>query len=564
MLVIFAFFSIVSTVLVACFSVAVLNVVIRRESAYLFEERIKGIRDACSRLAPSLLEQVQGCQPPATNSRLFAEYPGAVWPQAQSLVTVAPKGSGVVDRPGWLQGDSFDGIVADRGRLEIRSWRTAERAACSVTLLVRVPLSQMLLQDIATGTGLQIYSTKPRLLNRHVTHEMVALVIEANFVPGSGRPESVVVVARNWQTGLFEDWNVCRLLPRYSRTVQDLSRMGMQTASWVWVLTAAGIIVAFIYLIGLLVSIRLSQRIVGVIDGLSLAALRVGKGDFSVSVAVPEQDQLGILVESFNRMTRDLAKLREQEKHTAVLERDISLAHEVQQYLYPRVACNLPRATVWGVTTPARVVSGDLYDFLPFSDKDVGLLCADVSGKGVSAALMMAHLQALAHGRLLPLHRTTRASPDIFATSLNRDLQGRFGANRYVTMFYGQFDSDSKKLRYVNAGHSPPILISETREPVKLTEGDPPIGLLPDIKYQELTLTLSKGSALLIYTDGVTDALNSNGEDFGEQRLLAWCKSVPKGLNARAMCDLLSRTITEWSDGVEQFDDITVLVLSSE
>src|SRR5205085_12000946 len=125
----------------------------------------------------------------------------------------------------------------------------------------------------------------------------------------------------------------------------------------------------------------------------------------------------------------------------AVLERDIVLGHEVQQYLYPRVAPILSAANVSGITRPARIVRGDLYDFLSFSDHEVGLLCADVSGKGVSAALMMAHLQALAHGRLLPLDGcNARPAPDAFVNALNRDLRGRFGNNRYATMFYGEFD----------------------------------------------------------------------------------------------------------------------------
>lgn len=194
---------------------------------------------------------------------------------------------------------------------------------------------------------------------------------------------------------------------------------------------------------GLLVSIRLSQRIVAVIDGLSHAALRVGKGDFSVRVAVPDQDQLGILASSFNEMTHDLENLREREKQRVVLERDIALAHEAQQYLYPRAAPVLSSANVWwGVTTAARIVSGDLYDFLSFSNSQVGLLCADVSGKGMSATLMMAHLQAVAHGRLLPLDEVnTRPAPDAFVRSLNRDLRGRFGNNQYATMFYGEYDT---------------------------------------------------------------------------------------------------------------------------
>jgi serine phosphatase RsbU (regulator of sigma subunit) len=563
MLIIFAFFSITSMFLVGCFSVAVLNVVIRRESAYFIAERINGIVDNRKRLTPVLLDQVQGCDAPALNSPPFTEYSSAVWPGSESSITVLPKGVASERRPVWLNTGSFAGIVVDRGSLEIRSFSTGEREGCSVTILLRIPIGESFAKELVNAVGLQVSGGKQRLLHRYGAHEEILHEIEANFVPGSSRPVSVVVTARNWQTGLFEDWEVCEVHPSYSRTLQDLSHLGTQTATWVSLLGAIALALVLLYAFGLLLSIRLSQRIVAVIDGLSHAALQVGKGDFSVRLAIPEQDQLGMLASSFNDMTRDLEILRRQEKQNAVLERDMALAHEVQQYLYPRVTPVLSGANVWGVTTPARMVSGDLYDFLSFSKREVGLLCADVSGKGVSAALMMAHLQALAHGRLLPLDgNNTRPAPDAFVNVLNRDLQGRFGNNRYATMFYGEFDSQSKVLRYINAGHCPPILISEAGKATKLTAGDLPVGLFPEIRYQELRVTLSKGCAVVVYTDGVTDALNSQGEEFGEERLMNSCTSLPKGANAEAICTLLSRAVVEWAAGVEQFDDTTILVLS--
>jgi serine phosphatase RsbU (regulator of sigma subunit) len=177
----------------------------------------------------------------------------------------------------------------------------------------------------------------------------------------------------------------------------------------------------------------------------------------------------------------------------------------------------------------------------------------------------MAHLRALAHGRLLPLDRNDmRPAPDAFVTVLNRDLRGRFGNNRYATLFYGEFDSQSKVLRYINAGHCPPILISEAGVATKLTGGDLPVGLFPEIQYQELRVALSKASALVVYTDGVTDALNSQGEEFGEERLMSGCASLPKGASAQTICMLLSKRVVEWATGVEQFDDTTILVLSME
>jgi serine phosphatase RsbU (regulator of sigma subunit) len=559
MLIIFAFFSIISMILVACFAVAVLNVVIRRESAYLIEERIKMIVDGHKKLTDSLGDRVSGCQGPASDSPLFTEYLDAAWPESQSLVSVLPHGA--TNDVSWHDTGSFSGIVADRGSLEIRSFRSVEQEGCSVTVLVRNPVDTSFLAQLSRAAGLEISSSKPVLLGPYRAEEGIRGEIEANFIPGSRRPVPVVVIARNWQTGQLEDWVVCQVRPTYSRTIEDLSHMGLRTASWVSPLGGSALALVIVYACGLRLSLRLSQRIVNLIDGLSHAAHRIGKGDFSVRVAVPEYDQLGMLAESFNAMTQDLENLREQEKVRAVLERDIASAHEAQQYLYPRVAPVLSMASVWGVTTPARIVSGDLYDFLPFSNTEVGLLCADVSGKGMAAALMMANLQAVAHGRLLG-GTNGRPAPDAFVTALNRDIRGRFGDNRYATMFYGEFDSHSGVLRYVSAGHCSPIFISEAGEAKTLPDGDLPVGLFPEAAYQERRVTVSRGCAIVVYTDGVTDALNSHGEPFGEERIRRCLASLPKGANAETICVQLAGRINEWAAGVEQFDDTTILVLS--
>lgn len=281
-----------------------------------------------------------------------------------------------------------------------------------------------------------------------------------------------------------------------------------------------------------------------------------------MSVPVDEQDQLGLLVTTFNTMTTHLRELREQEKQRLILERDITLAQEAQQYLYPRFAPVLSGGEVWGMTAPARIVSGDLYDFFPFCGNAVGLLCADVSGKGVSAALMIAHLQAVAHGRMLGLEQTSaRPPPSAFATILNRDLCGRFGDNRYATMFYGEYDSSTRSLRYINAGQCPPILISACEVTV-LRDGDLPIGLFSETTYRELRLTLSRGCAIVVYSDGLIDAVNSKGEEFGEERLVSCCMEFPKEVSAESICMSLSQRISEWSVSAEPFDDTTILVLA--
>lgn len=564
MLVIFAFFSVISTVLVACASLALLNVVVRRENADLIQERINAIVDSANRLAPFVLDRASSCQTLASKS-LAEEYPAAIWPEGQGSVTVFPNNASSGIKPGWLDADSFAGVVAERGNLEIRSFRFIERDGCSMSVLVRVRLTESFLKRLSTQAGLQISGVEPVLLRRFRSSRRLVDEIEANFAPGAGYPIPVTMSARDWETGESEDWVICQVRPTYVPTMEGLSRMGMRKAAWISPFAGIALGLALIYGAGLVLSIRLSQRIVYAIDGLSNAAKRVGKGDFSVRLPVQGQDQLGILASSFNEMTHDLQTLREQEKRSAVFERDIALAQEVQQNLYPRTPPDLAGASVWATTTPARIVSGDLYDFLSFRDGKVGLLCADVSGKGVSAALMMSHLQAVAHGRLLSADEArTQPPPATFVNGLNQDLRGRFGNNRYATMFYGEFDSRIKALRYINAGHTPPILISESGEARKLVEGDLPVGLLVQATYHELQVNLSKGGAVVVYTDGVTDALNSQGEDFGETRLIECLNSLPNGAGAEVIGSLICKSVAEWTAGMDQFDDITILVLSVE
>ena len=312
MLIIFVFFSVISMILVGCFAVAVLNVVIRRESAYLVEERIKVVVDQRKELIDSVEGSVHACPESQSNLLQPIGHPDGVWPENQ--VTVLPWRESGRSEHAWDDTGVFAGVVADRGHLEIRSFQRVEREGCSVMLTARVALDDPFLKQLSNAAGLQVVDTKPALLGPYRAEEGIRGEIEANFVPGSRRPVPVVVTARNWQTGQLEDWVVCQVRPSYSRTIEDLGHMGLRTASWVAPFGAIALGLVSAYAFGLFLSLRLAQRIVNVIDGLSHAALRVGKGDFSVRVTDPEQDQLGRLAASFNAMTHDLENLREHER----------------------------------------------------------------------------------------------------------------------------------------------------------------------------------------------------------------------------------------------------------
>ena len=240
-------------------------------------------------------------------------------------------------------------------------------------------------------------------------------------------------------------------------------------------------------------------------------------------------------------MSVSLERLRQEEA-------ELQAAHTVQDYLFPRVMPALPGVTVSGQTVAARMIGGDLYDFFNLGENEIGILCADVSGKGIPAALMMANLQALARARL------STAPPAEFVELLNKQLAGRFGDNRYATLFWGEYNAQTAVLKYVNAGHPPPVLIHPGGEIERLHADGFPVGMFADATYSAKSASLFPGSRLVIFTDGVPDALNAGGEEFGENRTMESCRSTT---DARGVV----QAVAEWSEGTEQFDDITVIVL---
>jgi hypothetical protein len=182
--------------------------------------------------------------------------------------------------PPWHDSPNFTGIVEDHGKLEIRFLRTVKRKGCLVSVVVKVPLGEAYLSQSAAASGLEVVDSQPVMLRRYRHGEGLVGEIEANFLPGSGRPIPVVVVARNWESGSVESWVICQIRPGYSRTIADLSRMGLRRASWFGPLIGIGFCLCLAYACGVFLSLRLSRRIVSVIDTLSYAAQRVGIGDF--------------------------------------------------------------------------------------------------------------------------------------------------------------------------------------------------------------------------------------------------------------------------------------------
>jgi len=240
--------------------------------------------------------------------------------------------------------------------------------------------------------------------------------------------------------------------------------------------------------------------------------------------------------------------------------RDIEIARDVQQRLFPQEYPPVPGLDYAGACRAALGVGGDYYDFILLSGTQLGVAIGDVSGKGVPASLLMATLRAYLRGAQTIHHQANLTE---VMTSLNKLVFESSDANRYATFFYGEFDATSRVLNYVNGGHNAPMLFRRSdggRDVVRLDTGGPVIGLMEDCSYHEGRVTLEPGDVLVAFTDGISEAMNLADEEWGDDRLI---DAVRSNLQAPAR-DLIERIVTAadaFVAGAPQHDDMTTVVV---
>jgi serine phosphatase RsbU (regulator of sigma subunit) len=563
-----------STLLVACLAVAALNVVVRRGSSNVVEKQIQGLLQASRSVAPAILDNAGDCptSPPKSDTlKPLLAYTDEAFPQARASLFVEkpggvhsllPGSNRLFDKPtNWLPGAEFAGLVADRGQLEIRSILTRQSGACKMTATFSLPLGFELAKRLSSASGIAVTAVSPRPFRLHSPNQQVLGTIEGNFLPGISPRASVVLTARNWETGALEDWIAYSVQPTYSGAFRDVARLGTQLANWVVVGAVLAIMVFLLDTAGVWMCIRLGGNIATAIDDLTGAARQISRGNFAWRLPVRRKDQLGDLSFRFNEMAIALERLHKEEAAALKIESELQVARSVQKYLFPRVAPVLRGVTVAGRTSAARTVGGDLYDFIDLGRGRIGIVFADVSGKGIPAALMMANLQAVARGHLPVEGEGTGEPAGRFVETLNREITGRFGDNRYVTLFWAVYDADTGVLTYVNAGNPAPILIGAGGEIARLDSDGFPIGMFAKARYTAKNIRMQPGSRLIIFSDGLTDAQNAAGEDFGDEHLIDCCRTVAPAIDAEGVAERLMHAVAEWSTGTEQFDDTTVVVV---
>ena len=394
-----------------------------------------------------------------------------------------------------------------------------------------------------------------------------------------GAPLSVV----NWSTGQPQQVGaMLRVTTRptvlYSHLFAALGEFVLGVA---YILVGVAIFFTLIELIALIIGTRMTRTVTAAVAQLHDATRHVDRGDFSHRIPVKSSDQLADLAHSFNSMTASIEKLILEQKEKQRLENELAIAQEVQNQLFPRSISELESLEVHGFCRPARTVSGDYYDFLSASSHKLILAVGDISGKGISAALLMATIHSavraysveslpqmrepLAVGAVSGSGRVMAAWPEGIEVSpgallglLNHQLYDSTPAEKYATLFLGIYDGRIRRLTYSNGGHLPPILIGKDGAVRRLEAGGTVVGLFDGMTYEEGSVEMHPGEVFVAYSDGVTEPENEFGE-FGEQRLIDLVRDN-RNLPLEQISQLVTSAVDDWIGDKEQPDDVTLVL----
>ena len=375
---------------------------------------------------------------------------------------------------------------------------------------------------------------------------------------------------RDWNSGAAGTLRVTTGLSvseLYDRISAAEGRAGRSLGQGLLILLfVIGLLFLVIEFIALVAGLALAKSITGSVHELFAGTERVRQGDFASRIAVKTEDQLGELAGSFNSMTASIEDLLQQAAEKKRLEEELRIAHEIQMSLLPQGPLVMRGLSVTALCVPAREVGGDYYDFLPLDDHRVGVLIADVSGKGTSAALYMAELKGL----VLSLSEIYTSPRDLLIHA-NKIIAKHLDARSFITMTYAMLDMRAATMTYARAGHTPLIYvpggdgIGAGRARILAPEGMV-LGLKLDEGQmferflEEETIHLKAGDLCLFFTDGISEAMNVHDDCFGEQRLGELVESHAH-LPSDQLRERMLREIASFVGEAPQHDDMTMILL---
>jgi sigma-B regulation protein RsbU (phosphoserine phosphatase) len=358
-----------------------------------------------------------------------------------------------------------------------------------------------------------------------------------------GRPRRVadwLVVARKDKSGF-----IFGIIRPVGESLRDIRRASVRSLS-------LGLGAIALALIGIVpISHRMTRHLSTLNDGVH----QIAAGDFAARVPVRSQDEFGALATAFNQMAEDLQRHQAMVVQQERLRRELELSRLIQTEMLPRSPLRLGAAEIKGVSIPAREVGGDFFNYFALPDGRLALLVGDVSGKGVSAALLMANVQATLRARL-PLE------PDLarLARVLDVEIDETTPRGVFLTLFIAVLDTQRRELRYVNAGHNPQFVLRAGDGLTSMDSTGLPIALYPGHDYREVVLPVRAGDLLFFYTDGPVETENPEGDMFGAERLQALlAREQANGIDA--VLRSVEETVRQFRGTAEPLDDATMMAL---
>jgi len=523
------------------------------------------------------------------------------------------------EEPEWSKGE-YQGIVVDEGKLFLRAAVPVQNKNTKGHLVSSVPITGKMLDHLANDIGvIQIFL--PRL-DDNGGNKSTALQIsidEGDIKSNASGKKSYVVnnspdVAGGSLPPLAQgthafDMNFTSAYPYkdlsskqksfavlqlHSRPDILVNRLFANTGVFAsMILSALAVTAAFFGIIVLLASFfgfGLMRTITYAVYNLYEGTQHVNRGNFKHRIAIKSKDQLAALQTSFNQMSESIERLILEQKEKERLENELAIAQEVQATLFPRSQQKMEFLELHGVCKPARTVSGDYYDFLPCGGDRLGITLGDISGKGISAALLMATIhsavRAYEYGNMPDrrelvsasaaaiagaaiLTETSRNGNELLTESslesparvmelLNRHVFNSTPAEKYATLFLAIYDGAEQSLTYCNAGHLPPLLVGNDGNVRKLDVNGMVVGLFDGIAWDESSIHLEPGDIFVAFSDGVTEPENEFGE-FGEERLIEVIREN-RHLPLDRISESVITAVMDWIGANEQPDDVTLVL----
>jgi sigma-B regulation protein RsbU (phosphoserine phosphatase) len=432
------------------------------------------------------------------------------------------------------------------------AWAHSEQNGNEVTILA--PITAELLSGLVPGIGDVTFPPYTRRsAQSHVPPAMNMLDIGVSFLYPQFVPAWENPQAQPQRLYFVVDTRYSAVLGIVFGQKADWSELAMT-----FLLTLIGVFL-LVEMMSLWAGVKLTRAITGAVHELYEGTQHVREGDFSYRIPVKGADQIAELSSSFNIMTENISRLIVVAKEKERLESELAIARDLQFQLFPKDVPFTKSLELKGVCAPARMVSGDYYDFMALPD-GLAFAIGDVAGKGISAALLMATIQSTMRTQLSslngdPQHRHSAAK---MVATLNRQLYATTSPEKYATFYFALYDEALHTLTYTNAGHLAPMLLhgSDLR---MLDSTGTVVGAFPVAVYEEKTVTLEHGDVLLAYTDGIVEPENVYGEMFGEDRL----KDLLYKYATADSAELIARTmeaVVQWTGEGELQDDMTMVV----